>query len=66
MLDINEGNQIKEEEREEDYLSQIPLNGVPGWDFPELHGVNPSILVATTGLLIILSVVLIVISNRIT
>ena len=35
--------------------------GIPGWDFPELHGVSSPILIATTILLVILSIILVVI-----
>ena len=65
MLELNEENQI-DEENEDDYISKIPVNGIPGWDFPELHGVSSPILIATTVLLVIFSIILIVISNQIT
>ena len=66
MLEVNEENQIVEEKEDDDYMSKIPVNGIPGGDFPELHGVSSPILIATTVLLVILSIILVVISNQIT
>mgnify|MGYP001210190723 FL=1 len=68
MLELNEEHEIvhKNENEDQDYMSKIPVNGIPGWDFPELHGVSSPILIATTILLVILSIILVVISNQIT
>lgn len=66
MLELNEENQIVEEKEDDDYMSKIPINGIPGWDFPELHGVSSPILIATTILLVILSIILAFISYQMT
>ena len=66
MLELNEENQIVEEKEDDDYMSKIPVNGRPGWDFHELHGVSSPILIATTILLVFLSIILVVITNQVT